>query len=587
MKKNIVVLMLASLIGLGGCYDLDRIPYDQPSSATFWKTKEQCTQGVMAVYSYFKHYDMFGGLFQLDINSDVGSGYDNYEAIQLGTCTSATGFMNNKWQRSYNCVQGANLAIRSIGESELDESIKAPLIGEAKFLRALAYFHLLDYFGGVPLYDETTNVEDDINDLMLPRSTEEATRNFIIKDLNDALTSGLPDVWSDTEYGRATVSSVYGLLGKVYLYNKQYSEAITNFEKVLDPKYGHALHPDFEELFTPYGKGSKEMIFCIVNSSGIGTQYGMPFAFYAGTRNTYGSCWNNTVPSTNLGNMYEYKDGRPFSWEEMFPGYDTPRLTEDGKPEEYYPVRERVFRATVNDAGTQVLDMPAEMGQIQAMYEERDPRFAATVIAPYMTYKGWYSNQGKDMFFLFAKNQAGGTMNLNEANGYMRNNRGGWETYFWKKFVPEYDWNGAITARDHTPVNYPVIRLADVYLMLAECYNETGNQAKAVEYINMVRARVDMPGINSGPSYLAANSKEEVFQRIFRERAFELSNEGLRNSDLRRWRLSYELLNGKNDYGITGKRLFTRVFNEKRDYLWPVPSDEIEKNTSLEQNPEW
>ena len=83
--------------------------------------------------------------------------------------------------------------------------------------------------------------------------------------------------------------------------------------------------------------------------------------------------------------------------------------------------------------------------------------------------------------------------------------------------------------------------MADVYLMLAECYNETGNQSKAVEYINKVRARAGIALLNSGPSYLAANTKDEVFQRIFRERAFELAGEGIRDSDLRRWKLSHTL----------------------------------------------
>ena len=567
--------MLASLIGFSGCYDLDRAPFDQPSSSTFWKTESQCVQGLMGIYSTFKKDDLFGKQFLVDVNSDVASGYDQYEALQLGTCTPTTGFLNGKWQNGYNTIQAANLAIRSIGESDINAEAKTKLIGEAKFLRALAYFHLLDYFGGLPLYDETTNLETDINDLNLPRSTAEETRAFIMKDLNDAAAANLPDSWSADNYGRATGSSVYGLLGKVQMYNKSYSEAITSFERVLDAKYGHALHADFAELFTPDGKGSKEMIFCIVNSGGVGKNYGMPFAFFAGTRNSFGSCWNNTVPSTDLGNMYEYKDGRPFSWDEMFPGFT-----------ENLDVRERVFRATVNDAGTAVLSIPEEMAQIQAMYEQRDPRLAATVIAPYMTYKGWYANAAKDMFFLFAKKADGGIMNLNESGGFMRNNRGGWETYFWKKFVPDNDWSGAITDRAHTPVNYPVIRLADVYLMLAECYNETGNQTKAVEYINKVRDRAGVALINSGPAHLAANSKEEVFQRIFRERAFELANEGHRDSDLRRWRLSHQLLN-KDDYGITGKRLFTRKFNENRDYLWPIPGDEIEKNDALKQNPGW
>ncbi|MDR2499020.1 MAG: RagB/SusD family nutrient uptake outer membrane protein [Tannerellaceae bacterium] len=573
--KNILLSTIACLIVFAGCYDLDRAPFDQPSSSTFWKTEDQCVQGLMGIYSTFKKDDLFGKQFLIDINSDVASGYDQYEPLQLGTCTPTTGFLNGKWQNGYNTIQAANLAIRSIAGSEIDAAAKAKLVGEAKFLRALAYFHLMDYFGALPLYDEKTDLEVDINNLILPRNSLEETRAFIIKDLKDAADANLPDKWSADNYGRATGSSVHALLGKVQLYNKEYGEAIKSFEQVLDPKYGHQLHADFNELFSPSGKGSSEMVFCIVNSGGVGRNYGMPFAFFAGTRNCFGSCWNNSVPSTNLGDMYEYKDGRPFSWDELFPGY-----TDD------LNVRERVLRVTVNDSGTEIVEMPDEAEQIKAMYDQRDPRMAATVIAPYMTYKGWYANAPKNMLFVFAKNANGGIMNLNETYGFMRNNRGGWETYFWKKFIPEYNWDGAITDRAHTPVNYPVIRLADVYLMLAECYNETNNQDKAVEYINKVRARVGMAAINSGPDYLEAKTKDAVFQRIFRERAFELANEGHRDSDLRRWRLSHLLLN-KDDYGITGKRLFTRKFNENRDYLWPIPSDEIEKNSSLTQNPGW
>lgn len=190
------------------------------------------------------------------------------------------------------------------------------------------------------------------------------------------------------------------------------------------------------------------------------------------------------------------------------------------------------------------------------------------------------------MTFIFAKNEKGDVVAVNENNGFMRNNKGGWETYFWRKFVPEGDWNGQITDRAHTPVNFPILRLADVYLMLAECYNETGNQSKAVEYINKVRARVGIAQLNSGPSYLAANTKDEVFQRIFRERAFELAGEGIRDSDLRRWKLSHTILNG-DEFGITGKRMLTRVFRENRDYLWPIPATEIEINPDLTQNPNW
>jgi tetratricopeptide (TPR) repeat protein len=554
---------------------LDRAPFDQPSSSTFWKTEDQCKQGVMGIYASLKTTDLFGKMFMIDVNSDVASGYDQYEALQLGTCTPRTGFLNDKWQNGYNTIQRANLAIRNIATAEIDETVKKQLIGEAKFLRAVAYFHLLDYFGGLPLYNEDIDLEKDINNLMQPRSSVEDTRTFILKDLNDALQAGLPNAWPAANYGRVTKGAVHAMLGKVYLFNKEYKTAISSFEEVLKPDYGYSLHPDFAELFTPKGNGSSEMIFGIVNLGGTGQDYGMPLAFYAGSRATFGSCWNNTVPSTQLGDMYEYKDGKPFDWDELFPGFSTD-----------LNVRERVLRVTVNDAGTAVLEIPAEAEKIKEMYAQRDPRFAATVIAPYSTYQGWVSNQTKLLTFYFAKKQDGGIAGLSEQNGFMRNNRGGWETYFWRKFVPVGNWDGAINSREHTPVNFPVIRLADVYLMLAEAYNEDGNQTKAVEYINKVRERAGIALINSGPAYLAANSKEEVFQRIFKERAVELANEGIRDSDLRRWKLSHTLLN-KVDYGITGKQLFTRKFNSDRDYLWPIPADEIEKNPELKQNPGW
>lgn len=575
MKRYTIIIWLASLLILSGCVELERAPFDQLSSSTFWQTEDQCKQGLMGVYASLKEDDLYGKQYLTDVNSDIASGYDQYEGLQLGTCTSRTDFMNGKWQNAYNAIQRANLAIRSIGNAKINETSQKRMVGEARFLRALVYFHLLDYFGGVPLYDETTDLEKDFNNLMKPRSSEEDTRTFILDDLQKALQAGLPAIWPVDNYGRVTQSAVYALIGKVHLYNKKYKDAITALSEVINPEYGHSLHPDYAKLFKPDGNGSPELVFGIINQGGTGQEYGMPIAWYAGSRGSFKSGWNNTVPSTQLGDMYEYKDGQPFNWDEIFPGYTTDNA-----------VKEQVFRATVNDGGTKVLQMPEAAEKIKAIFEQRDPRFNATVIAPYTTFPGWVSDAPKTLSFIFGKKEDGGILALNEKNGFMRNNRGGWETYFWRKFVPEGNWNGAITDRSHTPVNFPVIRLADVYLMLAEAYNEDGQQAKAIEFINKVRARVNMALLNSGPSYLTANTKEEIFNRIFHERAVEFANEGVRDSDLRRWRISHKILN-KVDYGITGKPLLTRKFNENRDYLWPIPAAEIEINKGLNQNPGW
>jgi len=228
-----------------------------------------------------------------------------------------------------------------------------------------------------------------------------------------------------------------------------------------------------------------------------------------------------------------------------------------------------------------VATYPAAKDKLLEMYNKRDPRMMASIIMPYTTYKGWYSNAPMDTEYVITE-KSGQT---NEKNGFIRVN-GNYEMYLWRKFVAEYDMNGAINNREDTPINFPLIRYADVLLMLAECYNQTDQQTKAVDLINQVRARVDMPGLNSGPSYLQATTKEQVFERIRHERAVELAGEGLSFSDMKRWGL-LETLAGEVK-GFTGQFYYNRVV-QSRDYLWPIPNNEIQKNPSLkeDQNPGW
>lgn len=107
--------------------------------------------------------------------------------------------------------------------------------------------------------------------------------------------------------------------------------------------------------------------------------------------------------------------------------------------------------------------------------------------------------------------------------------------------------------------------------------------------INQVRQRpsTNMPALNSGPSWLEARTHDEVFQRIVHERAVELAAEGHRFGDLKRWKLCEEKLNFKYD-DILGNDRYTRKFVE-RDYLWPIPLTELERNPDLksQQNPGW
>ena len=330
------------------------------------------------------------------------------------------------------------------------------------------------------------------------------------------------------------------------------------------------MYSDYENLFKPGGDESSEMIFAIQNIGGVGTDFGMPMTFYMGSRASYGSCWNNVMAATDFVDSYEWKDGRAFDWNEVIPGFN-----------ENDAVKKETFYATLNEGLNKVATYPAAKDKLLEMYNKRDPRMMASIIMPYTTYKGWYSNAPMDTEYVITE-KSGQT---NEKNGFIRVN-GNYEMYLWRKFVAEYDMNGAINNREDTPINFPLIRYADVLLMLAECYNQTDQQTKAVDLINQVRARVDMPGLNSGASYLQATTKEQVFERIRHERAVELAGEGLSFSDMKRWGL-LETLAGEVK-GFTGQFYYNRVV-QSRDYLWPIPNNEIQKNPSLkeDQNPGW
>ena len=394
----------------------------------------------------------------------------------------------------------------------------------------------------------------------------------------------LPVSWPASEYGRATKGAAYALRGKVYLYNKEWKNAIADFEEIVNNKsnnYGYGLDSDYARIFKLYnGAKSAEMIFAVQNKGGVGNPYGMEMQWRMGTRNSYGAGGNGLVPSVEMVDMYECPDGKPFNWDNVFPSYSGMNINQ----------RKDVLCVEYK-AGVITSLLNADTAKIMKAYTDRDPRLIATVIVPYSIYRGWYANAPKDMLFIL---EATGSDAPNEAYGTMRNDLGNWRTYFFRKFVTEYNLGGAISDRAHTPFEFPLIRYADVLLMLAEAYNEDGLLDKAVAECNKVRVRVNMPGLNSGAAWLAVASKEEMRERIYRERAFELLGEGHRFCDLVRWGTAKTILDGRKAVNIYGSKndngnesyLYQCAFRD-RDYLWPIPAVEIEQNPTLTQNPGW
>ena len=575
MKKIIIYLatMLLAAMTFTGCYDLETYPGDKVNEGTFYKTGDHAHQGLMGIYGMLRLNEAYGYQFCFDHLGDIAYGY-NYYMMFLATYTDRDGTIQAHWQTFYDGIHRVNTFIRSVKGMRgiiTDEQINE-YVAEAKFLRAMFYFSLTDLFGGVPYYDESTNVNEEFMNLKQPRSSLEEVRAHILEDLDEAI-KYLPVEHAASEYGRATKGAAYALRGKVHLYDKEWQSAINDFEEIVYNKSNN-YGDDYARVFKLYnGAKSPETVFSIQNKSGVGTEYGMQIQALMGCRGAYGSCWNNTVPSTQLVDMYEFKDGRPFNWDEIFPGYNA--MT----PEQ----RKELLSVEMDGSGTIVGLREADTAKILSAYTCRDPRLMATVIVPYSHYMG---NIGRttnvDLIFALDHNLAG------NANGGTIQNNAGWVSYLYRKFVTEGDQGGAISNRLHTPFAFPLIRFADVLLMLSEAYNEAGQLDKAVTEFNKVRARVGMPGLNSGPAWMVVSNKEQMAERIRKERAVEFAGEGLRFSDLRRWgyEIAHKTLNNVDAVNIYGEPIYTHLFTE-RDMLWPIPGVERERNKELTQNPGW
>lgn len=151
------------------------------------------------------------------------------------------------------------------------------------------------------------------------------------------------------------------------------------------------------------------------------------------------------------------------------------------------------------------------------------------------------------------------------------------------------------TAR--TPINYPLLRYADVLLMFAEADNEVsgGPTAEAYEAINQVRRRgAGLPVNMPDPSVdLSGLDQVSFFEELQDERSRELAFENLRKNDLVRWniflpRMQYALSQVAGSTTTIGRWADTYFRNaSERDVLWPIPAYEMTVNKELVQNPGW
>lgn len=578
MRLRYIALYAAIAAVCGGCESLDYTPGDQMSGQTFWQTEDHARQAAVGMYAAMKEPWCFGMEFTFDMCSDLADGTSPWSDVSRGDAFSSNSSgVQNHWQYLYELVHRANTVIRNVAGMPISQETVDRVTGEARFLRAMAYFRMLNCWGGVPYYDETCDINEEFAHLDAPRCTADELRGHILDDLTDAIRK-LPVSWDAADLGRATKGAAYALRGKVYLFNRQWDEAVADFEEIVYNKtynYGYSLHPDYNDLFRLYnGRHSDEMIFSIQSIDGNTAGYALDIVSYFGNKSTMRLiAGNRIVPSTTLVDMYENPDGSQFDWDDVFPGFNA------GDSQ----MRRRLMCVAIDQGSTEVTStLDSDTTKVMDAYRLRDPRLCLNVITPYSHYLGTDAGSSPmDKQFVLADPTKGGAPM--EAMAFIRNSEG-WNSYFWRKWIPTGNLDGYWGEYTRTPYEFPLIRLGDVLLMLAEAYNESGATDKAVIELNKVRERVGMPGLDSGAAWLAVNGKEDMAERIRRERAFELAGEGQRYWDLKRWGLLEQSV--KNATDIFGDLMYTRTYQE-RHQLWPIPLVEMERNLNLTQNPGW
>lgn len=175
--------------------------------------------------------------------------------------------------------------------------------------------------------------------------------------------------------------------------------------------------------------------------------------------------------------------------------------------------------------------------------------------------------------------------------------------YFIKKLV---DWNQTTTAQagSYKAYPWPIIRLADLYLMYAEALNEAygPSSEEAFAAIDKIRERAGLKGVKESWSTYSSspnkfNTKEGFREIIQQERMIELAFEGSRFWDLRRWKLAARYLNqpitgwnmqgeSTNDYYFI-RQVYDQQFVAPRDYLWPLSENATIQNLNLSQTYGW
>lgn len=556
MNKTIKYIAAATAIVLAtsSCNDV----LDINDTSTFgdlavWSSQDNADAYVTAAYKSFNDQSIVA-------NRDKF--YDNYSDIMkspywwIGTYNRAL-FEQSRfgkgnadlfdcWTAVYGRIKRTNAMLNDLeryGQKWGDEWYEIRR-AEGRFCNAINYFYLARVYGGVVLRTDHSGgggwLDDGAyeQDRNRARISEEATYEYILNELMD-VAKVLPEKWPAAWTGRATRGMAYAFISRIALYAKNWELAVSAADECA--KY-YSLVPDYAKLFDVNSgqDNSKEIIYGIrfqknVLSHGFDSDY-RPF----GDRLVYGNqVLANSQPTAELVDMYEFKDGTEFDWNTYSTDHADP-------------------------------------------YTDREPRFHATVLYNGAKWEGRTIEtfeDGSDSFRSFSISE--------DADGHSVTG------YYLRKYLQEGNSTFPTEGSYNTDI---IIRYAEVLLNKAEALAQLNRLSDAMEPLNEVRRRVNLPD----RAFTAAMSLDDFMTLLRKERCVELAGEGHRIWDLRRWRMAEGVINGKNVHGHKATRNGTsfdyttvdadggrkRIFLPHYYYL-SLPSGELSQNSLCVDNAGW
>lgn len=541
MKKiNIttVICFCLGMIAFSSCNDMDPVPTNKYTDATFWQSADNAETVVNMAYNQMFSADRMWNDEALSDNVFEGRSNTSQRAIRNGTADPTLKRFADEWKDAYGGIKTCHVFLQNVDQvPDMDPALIERRKAEIRFIRAFIYFRLVNFYGAIPFFTEDITLEESKT---IKRTAKADVLNFIHNEL-DEIMEILPtkNMLSNDERGRITKGAACAFQARAYLYESNWEKVLEYTDRLINKQseYGtYRLFTDYAGLFKAEHEYNDEVILDYGYVPSLKT-WGK---FYDMAPISTGARLNALAPLQGLVDNYILLNGKTIGEDSAY---------DDNTP-----------------------------------YTNRDPRLAATVV-----YHGgeWEMFDGSKKT-IFIKPGTGETES-EKLDLYVSASANSTPTgYYVKKY---YDVTATTTF--DAGLNIILFRYADILLMHAEAMLETGKMNQAIwdTTIQVIRERAGftLSGALNYPSHLSTDALREVIRN---ERRSELAMEGLRYYDIVRWKAGTKYLNGyvygakfannNTDY----LRLDNRQFLESRDYLWAVPQAQLDLNPNLgPQNP--